>query len=134
MTGSSMKPLLHHMRDRVEIKPGLKVQLGDIVLYDRQDGRYALHRVVRKKRDCFTMVGDNQWYIDDNLAYDQIVGVVTAVERNGKRIARGNGFLKLYSMILTTSAFPRIYLRKAILKLLKPFRHSGNQGQEGAVE
>lgn len=134
MTGSSMMPLLHHMRDRVEIKPGVKVRLGDIVLYDRQDGRYALHRVVRKKKDSFTMVGDNQWYIDDNLAYDQIVGVVTAVERNGKRIARDNVLLKLYSLILTTTAFPRIYLRKAILKLLKPFRQSGNQGQEGAYE
>lgn len=134
MTGSSMMPLLHHMRDRVEIKPGIKVRLGDIVLYDRQNGRYALHRVVRKKRDSFTMVGDNQWYIDYNLSYNQIVGVVTAVERNGKRIARENVFMKLYSLMLTTAAFPRIYLWKAIQKLLKPFRHSGNQGQEGANE
>ena len=134
VTGISMMPLLHHMRDSVVLVPPRKVHTGDIVLFDRLNGRYALHRVIRKKKNGFAMMGDNQWFYENDLPYEQIIGVVTEINRNGKRIAGNSILLKLYSLAVTTSAIPRIYIRKGIEKLLKPFRQSGNQGQEGANE
>ena len=124
VTGMSMWPLLYHMRDSVVIsKPENGViHAGDIVLYDRQNGRYALHRVVQLKKDSFTMVGDNQWYLDRNLSYDQIVGVVTQIDRNGRSISHDNLFIKTYALFVVCLSFPRIYLRKAIKKLSYFFR------------
>ena len=129
-----MEPLLQHIRDRVEIVPPDRIRKGDIVLFDRKSGRYALHRVIRKQKNGFTMAGDNQHYYETDLPYEQVVGVVSAIERNGKRIERENILLKMYAFTVTAFVFPRIYIWKAVQKLLKPFRHSGNQGQKGAEE
>ncbi len=134
MTGSSMEPLLQHIRDRVEIVPPDRIRKGDIVLFDRKSGRYALHRVIRKQKNGFTMAGDNQHYFEKDLLYEQVVGVVSTIERNGKRIDQGNFLLKMYTFAVTTLTFPRIYLWKAKEKLLKPFRHSGNLGKKRGKE
>ena len=129
-----MEPLLKHMRDRVKIIPPGKIRWGDIVLFERNTGRYALHRVIGKGQKGFAMAGDNQWYFERNLPYDQVIGIVTDIERNGKLISVRNIFVRVYKVAVTAFVFPRIYIWKAVQKLLKPFRHSGNQGREGANE
>ena len=86
VTGTSMWPLLHHLRDGVLIVPPDKLRRGDVVLFDRQNGRYALHRVVGMKKSSFSMAGDHQWHIEQNLPYDQIVGVTAVLHRDGQFI------------------------------------------------
>ena len=135
VTGNSMMPLLRHMRDGVILVPPKRVRLGDIVLFDRMNGRYALHRVVFKGKNSFVMAGDYQWYLDRNLPYSQIVGVVDALDRKGHRISRGNFFTKMYSWLVTALTLPRIYLWKRVKILARPFRHLRlNPGKERTDE
>ena len=115
ITGKSMWPLLRHLQDGVIIVPPEDICIGDIVLFDRLNGRYALHRVIRRKKESFTMAGDNQWFSDNDLPYDQIIGVVTCIDRNGHRISCNNIFIKSYSRIAVFLAMPRIFARKAFV-------------------
>ena len=93
VTGVSMQPLLRHLRDGVVLIPPELIKRGDIVLFDRKNGRYALHRVIRKGKNGFMMAGDNQWHYETNLSYDQIVGVASEIVRGEKRIPCSNFFL-----------------------------------------
>ena len=131
ITGTSMRPLLHHLRDGVIIVPPERIRRGDIVLFDRRNGRYALHRVIRKGTDGFTMAGDNQWFIEQGLPYEQVVGVVSTVVRNGKRIPVERPFMKTYALALTCLTFPRIYLWKVVTRAMKPFHRHGNRIKKG---
>ena len=110
-----MRPLLRHMRDGVVIVPPEQIRRGDIVLFNRMNERYALHRVIRKGKSGFTMAGDNQWHMEKNLPYGQIEGVVSEIVRGEKRIPCSGFFLRVYSRAVTLLAFPRIYLWKGIV-------------------
>ena len=112
VTGSSMMPLLHHMEDRVVIVPPNKIRLGDVVLYDRQNGRYALHRVIGKSKSEFSMAGDNQYHIEKNLDYGQIIGVVSAIERGEKLKSYDSFSLRLYTFWVILISRPRIYIHR----------------------
>ena len=124
VTGVSMQPLLRHLRDGVVIVPPGHIRRGDIVLFNRMNERYALHRVIRKGKNGFTMAGDNQWYMEKDLPYDQIVGVVSEIVRDGKRIPRENFFLRIYSRVVTMLTWPRINLWKVIARLGRLIRHN----------
>lgn len=122
VTGNSMWPMLRHLRDGVVISSRERVHVGDIVLFDRLNGHYALHRVIKKGRNGFTMAGDNQCHMEEALPYDQIMGVAVSIDRNGHKISRNNYFVKSYAIVVTAFTFPRIYLWKLVQKLGKPFR------------
>lgn len=131
VTGASMMPLLRHMRDGVIIVPPRCVRVGDIVLFDRLTGRYALHRVIFKGKNGFVMAGDNQWHLEWDLPYSQVVGVVDAIDRDGRRISCNGFFIKLYARLVTGLTFPRIYIWKGVKRLARSFRHCPpNPGKE----
>ncbi len=122
VTGNSMRPLLRHLRDGVAIVPPDRIRWGDIVLFDRRNGRYALHRVVRRRGDRFDMAGDSQWHVERGLPCDQIVGVVSGFYRDDRFIPSQNFFLRICTFGLTAMTFPRIYIWKAVRWLARPFR------------
>ena len=134
VTGVSMQPLLRHLRDGVVLIPPELIKRGDIVLFDRKNGRYALHRVIRKGKNGFMMAGDNQWHYETNLSYDQIVGVASEIVRGEKRIPCSNFFLKCWTFLVTQLTLPRIYIWKAFVRVGKLVRHSENSGRKGAEE
>ena len=125
VTGDSMRPLLRHLRDGVILVPPWRIRRGDIVLFDRQNGRCALHRVLRAGKTGFTMAGDAQWHLEENLPYGQIVGVVSCIDRGGRKIPRENLFLKMYTFVVTPVTFLRIKGWRALKRLLKPDRNAG---------
>lgn len=129
-----MRPLLRHLQDGVAIVPPESIHRGDIVLYDRRNGRYALHRVIRKGKDGFTMAGDNQWYFETDLPYDQIVGVVSDIQRGEEWIPCSNIFLRFWTFLVTWLTFPRIYIWKAFVRLGKLMHHSEISDRKGAEE
>ena len=133
VTGDSMRPLLHHLRDQVVLVPPEKVRRGDIVLFDRRNGRYALHRVIHAGKRGFDMAGDNQWHMERDLPYEQIVGVVERICRNGRWVSSKNILMKIYSWGVTLLTVPRIYLRQAIRVLVKPFRRDKTLRQKGTL-
>ena len=113
VTGASMEPLLRHMKDGVIIGPPDRIRSGDIVLFDRRNGHYALHRVIRIGKDSFSMAGDNQRHMEKGLPLDQVVGVVRAIDRGGRQIPCENFFMKIYAKAVTCLTIPRIKLRGA---------------------
>lgn len=111
--GSSMYPTLVEGRDSAIIEPVRMEELkrGDVVLYRRDaevaDGILVLHRIYKRKKDGFYMVGDNQKEIEGPLRADQIKGIMVGMDRNGRYISVKNPVYK----VLT-----RIWL------ILRPFR------------
>ena len=85
VTGNSMLPFLAHKRDTVyltKIKKPLKV--GDMVLYQRLNGEYILHRICRIKDKTYCMVGDAQTVIEPDITEEQLIAVVCKAQRKGK--------------------------------------------------
>ncbi len=131
VTGHSMKPLLRHMKDGVIIEPPGEIRAGDIVLFDRRNGRYALHRVIRVRGDRFDMAGDNQWHVEHGLPVEQVMGVAVCIVRGERLIPCSKFSLRLHARVVTCLTEPRIKLRRAVGRLVKPFRRAGSDHRKG---
>jgi hypothetical protein len=99
--GYSMYPLFVPGRDYAVITKADPAALkrADVVLYRRAEGRLVLHRIYRKKNNCFYMVGDNQTEIEGPLMAEQIKGLLTGIERNGHFFSVKNPVYRLLSGI-----------------------------------
>lgn len=87
ISGSSMTPFLVHGRDTVFLsKITQPLKRGDIILYRRDNGAYVVHRICKITEDSFWLIGDAQTEIEKGLRQDQILAIVTAVSRKGKRL------------------------------------------------
>ncbi len=82
--GISMLPMLRQGIDDVVLSPlPAKLKKYDLPLYQRDDGHFVLHRVVRVG-ETYTCIGDNQFELEPGLRHDQMIAVVTAFYRDGK--------------------------------------------------
>ena len=91
ISGNSMMPFLIHQRDYICFKkPSGDLQKGDMVFYQRENGRFVMHRICRVKPEGFYIVGDAQVEIEGPLKREQIFGIVTSVKRKGKWIKPGD--------------------------------------------
>ncbi|MBQ2948874.1 MAG: S24/S26 family peptidase [Clostridia bacterium] len=91
VTGSSMNPFLIHQRDTVFFRrPDRPLRRGDIVFYQRDNGQYVLHRIVRVRGDMFDIIGDAQTEIEFGVRREQIFALITKVKRKGKLIRPGD--------------------------------------------
>lgn len=100
ISGGSMTPFLAHGRDTVylsKVKGPLKK--GDMVLYQRTNGAYVLHRVFRVEKDSYTMVGDAQVYLEPGIQKSQILAIVTAVRRKDKLLRKGSFWWEFFEHI-----------------------------------
>ncbi len=95
--GISMRPMIHQGRDSVELSPLPEGRLKkhDLPLYQRDDGHYVLHRII-KVGEHYTCVGDNQFTWEYPVRDDQLIAVVTAFTRNGRYIKTTNFWYRLY--------------------------------------
>lgn len=87
VTGSSMQPFLRE-GDVVELHaPDAKrVHPGDLVLIQRSDTTYVLHRVARVVGDAFWLLGDAQTDCEGPFHHGQIVAVIVAAWRGPRAI------------------------------------------------
>lgn len=100
ISGSSMTPFLVHGRDTVYLsKVDRSLKKGDMVLYQRQNGDYVLHRIFKAECDSYTMVGDAQTHLETGIKPDQIRALVTAVRRKDKLLQKGNLLWAFYEKI-----------------------------------
>ena len=84
--GTSMIPMLRQGMDSVVLSPiAGKLQKYDIPLYQRDNGKYVLHRIVAVG-ETYTCIGDNQFQLESGVRPDQLIAVVTAFYRGDKRI------------------------------------------------
>ena len=91
ISGNSMAPFLIHQRDTVYLSRLKRpVKKGDIVLYQRDNGAYVLHRVFKIENNHVSMIGDGQFLIETGIRFEQIIAIVTSVQRNGKTLKPGD--------------------------------------------
>ena len=91
VTGWSMLPTIFPGDTLlIERSSAAATREGDIVLVSRA-GRLFVHRLMRKSsetdRGSIRTRGDSMAAIDPPTSEDQLLGKVSAIERNGKRIA-----------------------------------------------
>ena len=87
-SGTSMMPLLRPGRDVMIIskKGSGRCRKYDAVLYKAGE-KYILHRIIKVREDGYVIVGDNTFRKEYGVSDDRILGVLTGVVRNGKRIS-----------------------------------------------
>lgn len=87
--GTSMMPLLRQGRDLMVIqkKGQQRCQKFDAVLYKRPaDGRYILHRILEVRKKDYIIAGDNNTFLEYGITDEDILGILTAVIRDGKQV------------------------------------------------
>jgi len=91
--GFSMAPFIKN-NDVVTISPlqGTQPSLGDIIAFAHPETQgLCIHRIVRKKGDLYVTKGDNRSDTEESVPIENILGSVTRVERDGKKIFLGLG-------------------------------------------
>ncbi|MGE5741961.1 MAG: S24/S26 family peptidase [Candidatus Aminicenantes bacterium RBG_16_66_30] len=86
--GWSMSPFVKDA-DVITVSPlrGREPRTGEIVAFlHPKSGRAAVHRVVRAAPGTFLLRGDNTSDAEGPLAAERILGVVTEVVRDGKKV------------------------------------------------
>ena len=120
--GVSMLPMIRQGIDTVELGPlPEKLKKYDLPLYQRRDGHYVLHRIV-KVGNTYTCIGDNQFQLEKGLTHDQMIGVVTALYRGEKRWEVGCWQYKLYCRVWHYTRFPRYAWRRLRARVLRLFK------------
>lgn len=112
--GTSMLPMLRPGRDFVILSPlPGKLKKYDLPLYRRDNGQFVLHRVTRVG-DTYTCMGDNQFFSEEGLRHDQMIGLVTAFCRDNKEIPVTNIAYRLFCRLWHFSRPLRHFWRRGI--------------------
>ena len=91
ITGSSMSPFLIHQRDAVMLgKMMTPPQRGDIVLFQREDGSYVVHRVRKVSDEGYYMIGDGQTETEGPVPRERLRAIVTKVRRKAQWFGRND--------------------------------------------
>ena len=91
---------------------------GDIVAFIHPgNGRLAVHRIMRERAGGFDLKGDNVMETDGIVRRENILGVVSRIERHGKPVAAGIGRWKALIAFLSRcglfSMRPGLFIGKA---------------------
>lgn len=85
--GDSMYPLIKPRDLLVIKKPVLPLKRLDIPLYKRDNGQYVLHRIIKVREDDYLICGDNRVVVESGITDRHIIGVLTEIIRDGKKIS-----------------------------------------------
>jgi len=122
--GDSMRPLIRQDRDILIIeKYEGRLKKYDVPLYKRDSGQYVLHRVLKVRENDYVICGDNRYYKEYGITDRHIIGVLTAVVRNGKEVPITDWRYRIYvhlwcdffpirALILKAKHFPKWLKRK----------------------
>lgn len=121
--GNSMMPLIKQDRDLLVIVPAEgRLKKYDVPLYKRDSGQYVLHRILKVRDEDYVICGDNRWIKEYGIQDRHIIGVLTAVVRNGKEISVNNWKYKLY-VHLWCDLFPiRAFIVHSVNKIKRIIR------------
>ena len=116
--GDSMMPLIKQDRDLLVIEPVQgRLKKYDVPLYKRDSGQYVLHRILKVRDNDYVICGDNRWSKEYGVTDRHIIGVLTAVIRNGREVSVNSRKNRLY-VHLWCDLFPvRAFVLHAANKL-----------------
>ena len=114
--GVSMLPLIRPGKDSVIIsRCTLPLNKYDLPLYRRKDGSFVIHRVVGfGKRDTYIMCGDNQYEKEYGIKDEDIIGLVTGIQRGDRLIRVSSLLYKIYISLIVFARPFKHFLRRAI--------------------
>lgn len=106
ITGNSMSPFLIHERDQILIsKVNRPLKKGDMAFFRRNTGQYIMHRIRYIKtgqageEEKYYFIGDAQTVTEGPIARKQIFGVITAVQRKGKTLKKGDFWWEFFEHV-----------------------------------
>ncbi|MBQ6169926.1 MAG: S24/S26 family peptidase [Ruminococcus sp.] len=108
--GDSMRPLIRQGRDLLIIeKPQGRLKKYDVPLYKRDSGQYVLHRILKVRDSDYVICGDNRWTKEYGITDRHIIGVLTAVVRDGREMPvtdkRYRAYVHLWCGLFPVRAF-----------------------------
>ena len=113
-SGRSMLPLFRDNKDVAIIKDtNGRYNVNDVLLYRKKEtDEFILHRVLKVMDDHLVIRGDNR-YSKEYIPYEDVIGVMTAFERNGKYYkCNESGLYKLYIIYIRASYPLRRFFKK----------------------
>ena len=123
ISGNSMSPFLIHGRDTIYLSRLTRpVKRGDVLLYQRNNGAYILHRVFKIENDSLIMVGDAQTELESGIRPDQVIAIMSSAEHKGKKQAPGSFWWEFFEKVWIRMVPLRPIVRKvytAVSRLLK---------------
>ena len=113
--GRSMLPLIRQHRDVSVIskRPAGRLKKNDVVLYHIGE-RYVLHRIIGVTETGYKILGDNLTEIEYNVTDDEIIGVLTGLIRNGKKVNLAGLRYKMYVFFRCDLYFLRVPVLKIV--------------------
>lgn len=99
VTGFSMYPLLRGGSDDVILTKPAKIKKYDVVLFERENGEYIFHRVIKVKGDFLTIAGDNETKKEGPVPMEKVIASMKAFVRSGTPHTADALWYKLYSFV-----------------------------------
>lgn len=86
--GQSMYPFIDENTDRIVLEKAHpdNIRVGEIYLYRRANGRYAIHRVYRVKKHTVSMLGDSQYFIERGVKKQDVLAIVTQIVKPDRTV------------------------------------------------
>lgn len=120
--GLSMWPMFRTNQDTVTLKKANgPLKKYDVPLYKNQEGKFILHRVIRKNKDGYVMRGDNTLVNEYGITDDMIIGVMTSFKSRGKVYNLNELGYKFYCVLRCNFAF--VTLRRIKRKIFSILRN-----------
>lgn len=120
--GTSMLPLIRQGKDQVVLVKPENIKVGDMVFYQRDNGQFVLHRLVKIAKNQYVMCGDNQYDLEYGITDKHILAKVKAVIRDGKIVDETIPQYRSYVKKLAFKRFKmhtRLFLSKIKRKIFK---------------
>ena len=126
VSGNSMHPMLRHHRDSVTMEKITDfAKAGDVLFYQRNPGKYVLHRVVRVSAPGeYICSGDNQCD-HEQVRHHQVIARVTGFTNRGRQISCEDLGYRIYTWCFVKFMFlraPYIWVRRAMGRLVKTMK------------
>lgn len=125
VSGSSMNPAIRS-DDWLTISPlrGALPLPGEIVAFRHSlTGRMLVHRVIKKENGSYFIRGDNQRYVAADIPVEQVIGIITKIERRGRAIFWPDRFAHpLPARLYFRICLVYLGLRRIMKILVKPLR------------
>lgn len=97
VTGHSMTPFLVQSRDTAYLSAADKVYIGDIVLYQRKNGKLILHRIIARDGDNIITAGDCQ-DVTEVIKPESLIAVCRKVMRKGRIVTEKDMLWRFFSV------------------------------------
>lgn len=120
--GISMHPLLSPSGDSVRIMPLRRPLIkGDFVVFHRDDGKYVAHRVCWFDDTMVQTLGDNCDAPDKKFPREDLLGLVTHVNRKNRLIYVDTPLWRFYGRVMIATMPVRMFWKRKVMRKVKDF-------------